>query len=130
MKKFNIIFRYTSGAIVSLVALVFAVLETTLLVTLDFTLYENPAIALIQLLLRLLIASSALALGILSIVNRTRSYLPHSLCLLTSSVTMIPFVINNIAIYFTVISVLFLLSQLLTLNARDEGNKQDSISEP
>ena len=128
MKKFSLILHYVSGALVSLVSLAFTVLETTLLVTLDFTLYENPAIALLQLLMRLLIASAALALGILSLINRTRSFLPHSICLLTSSVVMIPFVINNVGLYFTTVSVIFLLSQVLTLKVRGETD-QTSIPE-
>ena len=123
MKKFSLILHYVSGALVSIVSLAFTVLETTLLVTLDFTLYENPAIALLQLLMRLLIASAALALGILSLINRTRSFLPHSICLLTSSVVMIPFVINNVGLYFTTVSVIFLLSQVLTLKVRGETDQ-------
>ena len=121
MKKFSRIFRCASGALVSLVALVFTVLEATLLVTLDFTLYENPAIALVQLLLRLLIASSALVLGILSLVRRTRSFLPHSLCLLASTAVMIPFVINHVGLCFAAVSALFFLSHLLALKAGDDG---------
>ena len=119
MKTFSLIFRYVASSLAALVALVFTVLETTLLVTLDFTLYENPLVALLQLVLRLLLASSALTLGILSLVKRTRSFLPHGLCLLASSVVMIPFVSNRFGIYFTVLSVLFLLSQLLFSRLRD-----------
>ena len=113
MKKFSLILRYISSSLVTLVALVFTVLEATLLVTLDFTLYENQLIALVQLVLRLLIASIALTLGILSLVKKTRSFLPHSICLLSSSAVMIPFVSNNVGIYFTAVSALFLISQLL-----------------
>ena len=125
MKKFCLIFRYTASSLVALVALVFTVLEATLLVTLDFTLYEDQLIALLQLVLRLLMASSALTLGVLSLVKRAHSFLPHSLCLLASSVVMIPFVSNRFGIYFTVLSVLFLLSQLLFSRLRD-GFKNDT----
>lgn len=113
MKKFNIILRYISSSLVVLVALVFTVLEATLLVTLDFTLYEDQFLAFVQLILRLAISSSALALGILSLIKRTRSFVPHSLCLLISSTVMIPFVSNNFGIYFTLVSALFVLSQIL-----------------
>ena len=119
MKKCSIVFRYTSGALVVLVALVFTVLEATLLVTMDFTLYENQFIALVQLLLRLLIAASALTLGIWSLVKGKRSFLPHSGCLLVSSAVMIPFVSNHIGICFTAVSALFLLSQLLFSRMQD-----------
>ena len=114
MKKFTLIFCYVASALVALVALVFTVLEATLLITLDFTLYENQFVALVQLLLRLLMAASAFALGILSLAKRKKSFLPHSLCLLASSVVMIPFVINHIGIYLAAISALFLISQLLS----------------
>lgn len=113
MKKFSLIFRYACGALVALVALAFAVLEATLLVTLDFMLYENPPIAFLQLALRLLIAVFALALGICSLVKSKRTLLPHSLCLLASTAVMIPFVSNGVALCFTAVSALFLLSQLL-----------------
>ena len=113
MKKFNTILRYISSSLVVLVGLVFTVLETTLLVTLDFTLYEDQFLAFVQLILRLAISSSALALGILSLIKRTRSFVPHSLCLFISSAVMIPFVSNNFGIYFTLVSALFVLSQIL-----------------
>ena len=113
MRKFNAVFRYVTSSLVTLVAFVFTVLEATLLVTLDFTLYENPAIALLQLILRLLIGSGALTLGILSMVKGDKTFVPHAVCLLVSSAVMIPFVSNNIALYFTAVSALFLISQLM-----------------
>ena len=119
MKTFSLIFRYVASSLAALVALVFTVLEATLLVTLDFTLYENPLVALLQLVLRLLLASSALTVGILSLVKRTRSFLFPGFCLLASSVVMIPFMSNRFGIYFTVLSVLFLLSQVLFLRLRE-----------
>lgn len=119
MKRFSLIFRYASSALVVLAALVFTVLEATLLITLDFNLYENQFIALVQLFLRFLIASSALSLGILSIVKIKRTFLPYSIGLLASSALMIPFMNNNIGIYITVVSALFMLSQLLCFKMRD-----------
>ena len=49
MKRFNLALRMISGALVALVALIFAVIEAALLVTLDFNLYENEFFALLQL---------------------------------------------------------------------------------
>ena len=69
MKKFSLILRYASSSLVALVALIFTVLEATLLATLDFTLSENQFTAFIQLILRLVIAASALALGLLSMIK-------------------------------------------------------------
>jgi hypothetical protein len=53
MKRFNLALRMISGALVALVALIFAVIEAALLVTLDFNLYENEFFALLQLFLKL-----------------------------------------------------------------------------
>lgn len=119
MKKFSLIFRYASSSLVALAAVAFTVLEATLLVTLDFALYENHIIALIQLILKLLIALFALMIGILSLVKIKRSFVSHGLCLFASTAVMIPFVSNNVAVYLTVVSALFLLSQLLFLKMKD-----------
>ena len=119
MKKFSLIFRYVTSFLVALLALVFTVLEATLLITLDFTLYENQILALVQLILRLFVASSALTLGIFSLVKRKRSFLPHSVCLSASSVVMIPFMSNNVGLYLTAVSALFLLSQILSYKIQD-----------
>ena len=105
MRKFGRVFRLITGSLVSLVALVFAVLEATLLVTLDFTLYENEDIAFVQLLMRLLV------IGVRSTTKSTRSFLQEGIFLLVASAVMIPFVSNGFGIYFTIISALFLLSQ-------------------
>ena len=113
MKSFALALRYAINSLVALFSLAFTVLEATLLLTLDFTLYENRLLALIQIILRLLIASSALTLGIAALIKRTRCFLPHSICLLASSVVMIFFASNNVGIYFTVLSALFMLLQLL-----------------
>ena len=118
MKKLALTLRYTASALVALVALVFTVLEGTLLITLDFTLYEDRLLSLLQLILRLLLASSALALGISSLVKRTRAFLPHSLCLLAAAAVTIPFVSNGIGIYLTAVAALFLLSQILSLKTQ------------
>ena len=99
--------------LVSLVALVFTVLEATLLITLDFCLYENALLALLQLVLRFLIAAAALTLGIASTVNRKHSFLIEGICLLSSSVAMIPFVSNGFGVYFTLISAFFVATRFL-----------------
>lgn len=119
MKKLRLILRYVSSSLVVLIALVFTVLEATLLVTLDFALYDNQFLAFIQLFFKFLIASATLTLGIFSLVKRTQSFVPYSLCLLASSVVMIPLVSNNIGIYFTLVSALFVLSQVMYLKVRD-----------
>ena len=113
MKKLMFALRILSGVLVSLVALVFTVLEATLLVTQDFMLYENRFIAFIQLVIRLILASAALVIGVLSIAKSRRSFLPEGICLVVSTAVMIPFVSNNFGIYFTAVAALFLISHLL-----------------
>ena len=113
MRKLSFVLRIISGALVSLVAFVFAVLEVTLLVTLDFSLYENRFIAFIQLALRIILALAALALGVLSLVKPGRSFLREGICLLASTAVMIPFVSNNVGLYFTAVATLFLIAHLL-----------------
>lgn len=113
MKTLSLVLRVLSGALVALVALVFTVLEGTLLVTLDFALYENQAVALIQLVLKLLIALIALAIGVLSLVKRSRSFFFEGICLLLGSAVMIPFVSNHFGLCFTAVSAFFMLSHWL-----------------
>ena len=113
MRKLSLALRITSGALVTLVAFVFAVLEVTLLVTLDFALYENQFIAFIQLALRIALALAALALGVLSLVKYKRSFLREGICLTASTAAMIPFISNNVGLYFTAVAALFALSHLL-----------------
>ena len=113
MRKLSLALRIVSGALVSLVAFVFAVLEVTLLVTLDFALYENQFIAFIQLALRIALALAALVLGVLSLVKTGRSFLREGICLTASSAVMIPFISNNVGLYFTAVAALFALSHLL-----------------
>lgn len=113
MKKLTFTLRTVSGTLLALVALVFAVIEATLLVTLDFALYENQFIAFIQLALRLILAMAALALGILSLAKLKRSFLFEGICLIASTAIMIPFVSNNFGIYFFAVAALFLISHLI-----------------
>lgn len=119
MKRCSLVLRVLSGSLVALVSLVFIVLEGTLLVTLDFNLYENELIALVQLAFKLLLAISACSLGVVSLVKGERSFLPESLCLLASSAVMIPFVSNGFGWYFTAVSALFVLSHLIFSKTKD-----------
>ena len=119
MKKAGNILRIASGILVALVALVFFVLEATLMIALDFMLYERALIALMQLILKLSISAVALAIGTLTIVKKSRSFLIEGECLLVSAVVMTPFISNNFGIYFAIISAFFVLSQLIWKKARD-----------
>ena len=113
MKTLSLVLRTLAGALVALVALVFVVIEGTMLVTLDFVLFENEIMALVQLVLKLLIALIALAIGVLSLVKRSRSFFFEGICLLLGSAVMIPFVSNHFGLYFTAVSAFFMLSHWL-----------------
>lgn len=113
MKKLSVALRLISGILVAVVALVFVILEATLLITLDFKLYENQTLAFIQLILRLIIAAYALVLGVLSIIKSNRSFLWEGICMLAVSLVMIFFASNNVGVYFTILSLLFVISHLL-----------------
>lgn len=113
MKKLSVALRLISGILVAVVALVFVILEATLLITLDFKLYENQTLAFVQLILRLVIAAYALVLGVLSIIKSKRSFLWEGICLLAASLVMIFFASNNVGVYFAIISLVFVISHLL-----------------
>lgn len=120
MKKTAKILRIISSALVLLVSFVFTVLEGTLLVTGDFLLYERPVIAFFQLLLRFLIPVLAFAVALFAIIKRERSFLPESLCLLASTMTMAFFISNNFGLYFLIIAALFAGANLFEWQARKE----------
>ena len=113
MKKLCLILCMLSSALVVLLALVFTVLEATLLVTLDFLLYEHMWIALMQLLCKLVLALAAAALGVLSLIKREQPFLLQGICLLVASAVMIPLVSNHFGIYMTAVAAFFVLSRLL-----------------
>jgi hypothetical protein len=118
MKNTATVLRISSAILVTIVALVFTVMETTLLITLDFLLYENVLIALLQLLLRLSISVYALLIGTLPLLKRSRVFIIEGICLFAFSFVMIPFVSNNFGVYFTIISAFFALSQLIWQKTR------------
>lgn len=117
MKQVSVALRLLAGCLITLAALVFAVPEITLLITLDFNLYEHPWIALAQLAAKLLIVLAAGALGIGSLVKGRVSLLWEGVCLLLATAVMIPFMSNGIGWYLTAASALFVLAQLLSAKA-------------
>ena len=54
-----------------------------------------------------------------ALLKRTRSFLPHSLCLFASTLVMAPFVSNSIGLYLAVLAALFLLSEILFVKVRE-----------
>ena len=121
MKRLVFVLRLVSGVLVSLVARVFTVLEATLLLTLDFNLYESEPLALVQLVLKLAIAVGALSVGVLSLIKKDRSFLPEGLCALAMSAVMIPFVSNGFGLYFAAVSAIFAVTHLLISRLKARG---------
>ena len=117
MKTVSLILRALAGALVAIAALAFAAVETTLLVTLDFALYENGFLGFVQLALKLLIALSAGTLGILSLVKIKRPFLWEGICLLVTSAVMLPLISNGIGVYIAAAAAFFALAQLLFVGA-------------
>ena len=113
MRKLCIALRIITGALVSLAGLAFTVIEATLLVTGDFALFENQALAFLQLALRITIAFAVLALGVFSLVKPTRTLLIESVCLFAVTLVMIPFISNGVGLYIAALATLFLLSEIL-----------------
>ena len=112
MKILSTVLRSVFALVVIILALAFAAIEVSLLLTLDFTLFENEALALVQLILKLAIALSSLVLGLFALIKTKRSFLTESICLLLSSAVMIPFISNGIGIYIAIVAVLFMLTNL------------------
>lgn len=112
MKILSTVLRSVFALVVIILALAFSAIEVSLLLTLDFTLFENEALALVQLILKLAIALFALVLGLFALIKTKRSFLTESICLLLSSAVMIPFISNGIGIYIDIVAVLFMLTNL------------------
>ena len=112
MKILSTVLRSVFALVVIILALAFAAIEVSLLLTLDFTLFENEALALVQLILKLAIALSSLVLGLFALIKTKRSFLTESICLLLSSAVMIPFISNGIGIYIAIVAVFFMLTNL------------------
>ena len=114
MKTVSLILRALAGALVAIAALAFTVVEGTLLVTLDFALYENGFLGFVQLALKLFIALSAGTLGILSLVKIKSPFLWEGICLLVTSAVMLPLISNGIGVYIAAAAAFFALVQLLS----------------
>lgn len=117
MKILGRILRVVSGVLVALLALVFLIIEGTLLVTLDFLLFENKIVALMQLVFRLLVAGGALALALLSLIKHSRIFALEGICLCSAMLVMAPFLTNGFGLIFIGVSALFALAHLVSHGA-------------
>lgn len=119
MKTFGLILRIFFSVLVAIVGLAFAVVEATMLVTLDFMLYEHEFLAFLQIVLRFSIAAYALVIAVWSIVKPSRSFVWESIALFVACAVMIPFASNMFGVYFAALSVLFAIAHVIHHRAKN-----------
>ena len=120
MKTVILSLRILSAVLVAAGALALVIVEGALLISGDFLLYERPVAAFLRLSLRLILPAGTLAVALLSLILRRRSYLFEGLCLLSATALTAPFLSNHFGLYFTALAALFTLSQLLDRSTRTQ----------
>ena len=113
MKTLTLSLRILSAVLVAVVALVLVIVESALLISGDFLLYELPVAAFLRLSLRLILPAAALTVALFAIIRHQHHYRFEGLCLLLAAVLTAPFLSNHFGIYFTALAALFAVSQLL-----------------
>jgi hypothetical protein len=112
MKKCLFLIRILAAVLLAVASLAFMIIEGALLLSGDFRLYENPAIALAQLLARLLLPTASFAVGLRAVIHaRHRRFRPESLCFAAAAALTAPFASNRIGVYCFLLCALFALSQ-------------------
>lgn len=112
MKKCLFLIRILAAVLLTAVSLAFIVIEGALLLSGDFRLYENPAIALAQQFVRLLLPAVSLTVGLRALIHaRHRRFRPESLCFAAAAAITAPFASNRIGVYCFLLCALFALSQ-------------------
>ena len=112
MRIFSRILNVFASALMMIIGVAFVFIECCLIFTGDFLLFEMPALAFIQMLLRLLIALGVFALGLFVIIKRDRDFLTEALALLACAFIMAPFLTNGFGLYFILLAVLFTLTNM------------------
>ncbi len=120
MKTVILSLRILSAVLVAAVALALVIVEGALLISGDFLLYERPVAAFLRLSVRLILPAGALAVALLSLILRRRSYLFEGLCLLSVTALTAPFLSNHFGLYFIALAALFTLSRLLDRSTRTQ----------
>jgi hypothetical protein len=112
MKTCISLFRVITAVLLAVASLAFIIIEGALLLSGDFRLYENPAIALAQQFVRLLLPAVSLTVGLRALIHaRHRRFRPESLCFAASAALTAPFASNRIGVYCFLLCALFALSQ-------------------
>ena len=113
MRKLFRILNLISSALVMIIGFAFLLIEGCLIFTGDFLLFEFPALAFIQMLLRFCLAGAAFTLALFVIIKKDRSFLPESLAALVCTLIMAPFLTNGFGVYFAILAALFALTNFL-----------------
>ena len=116
MKTCVSLFRIITAVLLTVASLAFMIIEGALLLSGDFQLYENPAIALAQQFVRLLLPAVSLTVGLLSLIRRRRFRL-ESLVFTVAAAIIAPSLSNQIGIYLLLLSALFALAQWISPTA-------------
>ena len=116
MKACVSLFRIISAVLLTVAALAFIVIEGALLLSGDFLLYEIPAIALAQQIVRLLLPAVSLTVGLLSLMRRRRFRLESLVFTVAAAITA-PSFSNRIGIYLLLLAALFALAQWISPTA-------------
>ena len=112
MKIFSRVLNICSSVLLMLIGVAFGFIEGYLIFSGDFLLFESPALAFLQMLLRLGVAAGAVTLGVLVIVKKEKSFLYESLVALFCALVMVPFLTNGFGLYFSLLAGVFCLSNL------------------
>lgn len=128
MKKAVRIASIVTASLLMLVSFVFAVLECTLILTLDHVLYENASLALVQLILRAALPIASFTLALFTLILPKRDFVAESVILVVGSAAASPFINNGFGYYFLIISALFLIPRLINayLPSERESDLTDS----
>ena len=112
MKTFSRVLNILVSSVVMLLGVAFVFIEGCLIFTGDFLLFESPALAFVQMLIRLLLAAGAFALGLFIILKKDRDFLPESLTALACTFLMAGFLTNGFGFYFILVAGLLTLTNL------------------
>lgn len=113
MKIFSRILNLCSAVLLALIGVAFCFIEGCLIFSGDFLLFESPILAFLQMLFRFGLAAGAVALGVLVIVKKEKSFLYEGLVALVCAIIMAPFLTNGFGLYFSLIAGAFCLSNSL-----------------
>ena len=111
MKKFSSVLLIIFSAVITLVSLIFVIIEGRLVLSFDWTLHEHELLGFLQYLARLGIAGLCLATSVSSIAyHRRKSFIFEGLVFLAIAIALSVFATNGFGLYFIIAAALYLAS--------------------